>query len=121
MTIEYDDYLKALQDDDILKEQDRVYMIDSIKDILESALSSPFARNIRSRSSDYNFPSLFHNKESDLLNNGVDCEILKVGKDGWQKGKLRVSLNVEFIPDKPEIPVYQSPLDEIYREIQGLQ
>jgi len=30
-------------------------------------------------------------------------------------------MTIEFCPDEPELPVYQSPLDEIYREIQGLQ
>jgi hypothetical protein len=47
--------------------------------------------------------------------------MLKAGTNGWQKGKLKIKVSVEFIPDESETPVYQSPLDEIYREIQGLQ
>jgi hypothetical protein len=55
------------------------------------------------------------------FNEGVDCKMLKAGTNGWQKGKLKTKVSVEFIPDESETPVYQSPLDEIYREIQGLQ
>ena len=57
---------------------------------------------------------------------GIDCKILKPGAKGWQKAKVRISL--EFCPDEPdmeEIPVNsqleisksESPLDEIRRMI----
>ena len=55
------------------------------------------------------------------IEEGLDCEILKLGESSWKKGKVRVKMTIEFCPDEPETPVYQSPLDEIYREIQGLQ
>ncbi len=41
---------------------------------------------------------------------GLNAEVLKVGSFGWKKGKIRVNVTVEFMPDEPE-----SPLDE-YRE-----
>ena len=34
---------------------------------------------------------------------GIDCEALKFGSTGWQKGRIRLSL--EFCPDEPEMPV----------------
>ena len=48
---------------------------------------------------------------------GELCEILKAGSSGWQKGKikLKVNLTLEFIPDEPEIA--QSPLDDLRQEI----
>lgn len=48
---------------------------------------------------------------------GVDCEILKLGAEGWQKGKVRIKLKVslEFCPDEPEIAQPESPLDDIRR------
>jgi KGK domain len=34
---------------------------------------------------------------------GIDCEALRFGSKGWQKGRIRLSL--EFCPDEPEMPV----------------
>lgn len=36
------------------------------------------------------------------LKDGVDCNVLRLGASGWQKGKVRVNISVEFIPE--EIP-----------------
>ena len=48
---------------------------------------------------------------------GESCEILKAGASGWQKGriKLKINLTLEFIPDEPEIE--KSPLDDVRQEI----
>jgi hypothetical protein len=43
--------------------------------------------------------------------------MLKAGTNGWQKGKLKIKVSVEFIPDETELIVE----DELHREIQGLQ
>ncbi|MBR8836585.1 MAG: KGK domain protein [Stigonema ocellatum SAG 48.90 = DSM 106950] len=54
---------------------------------------------------------------------GVDCEVLKVGGKGWQKGKFRITATLQFIPDEPEIEQTpeitqpESPLDDIRRII----
>lgn len=53
---------------------------------------------------------------------GIDCEVLKVGSKGWQKGKVQIEVNknidsqetqtsVKFCPDEPLEP--KSPLDDI--------
>ena len=51
------------------------------------------------------------------LEDGEKCEILKAGSSGWQKGKikLKINLTLEFIPDEPEIE--KSPLDDVRQEI----
>lgn len=41
---------------------------------------------------------------------GVSCEVLKLGSNQWQKGKIKIRVSVEFYPDKPEAK--PSPLDE---------
>ena len=54
-----------------------------------------------------------------LCTQGADSEILKVASNGWKKGKLKINVSLEFIPDEPEIQEkpesteYKSPLDEI--------
>lgn len=35
---------------------------------------------------------------------GIDCEILRLGARGWQKGKARIRVSLDFYPDEPEIP-----------------
>ncbi|MEG5018258.1 MULTISPECIES: KGK domain-containing protein [unclassified Microcoleus] len=33
---------------------------------------------------------------------GVQCNLLKVGSNGWVKGKVRVKIILEFAPDEPD-------------------
>jgi hypothetical protein len=53
---------------------------------------------------------------------GIDCQILKIGSKGWQKGKLQIEVNqsfqsgqtpisIKFCPDEPL--EQKSPLDDI--------
>ena len=55
------------------------------------------------------------------IEDGVDCELLKLGDSQWQKGKIRVKVSVEFLADEPESTDYQSPLDEIRQEMQDFE
>ena len=48
-----------------------------------------------------------------ILEDGVDGEVLKIGAKGWQKGKWRIRVSLEFCPDEPEISQPESPLDDI--------
>ncbi|WP_316787444.1 KGK domain-containing protein [Thermoleptolyngbya oregonensis] len=54
---------------------------------------------------------------------GVECEILKLGSSEWQKGRLKIRVSIEFCPDEPEESKELSeegelsfPLDELRRE-----
>lgn len=49
---------------------------------------------------------------------GEECEILRAGSQGWQKGKIKINVSLEFIPDEPE--VIESPLDDVRQEIDKL-
>src|SRR4028118_81053 len=53
---------------------------------------------------------------------GIDCQLLRIGAKGWQKGKLKIEVNrsfqsgeaqtsIRFGPDEPLEP--KSPLDDI--------
>jgi hypothetical protein len=50
---------------------------------------------------------------------GGECEILRPGSQGWQKGKIRIRLKatLEFCPDEPETNQEGSPLDDIRQMI----
>ncbi|MBD1924658.1 hypothetical protein H6F77_26890 [Microcoleus sp. FACHB-831] len=43
--------------------------------------------------------------------NGINCEVLKFGSDGWQKGKVRISL--EFCPQDTEVEFPEPPTPAI--------
>ncbi|MEM9925728.1 MAG: KGK domain-containing protein [Cyanobacteria bacterium P01_D01_bin.50] len=45
----------------------------------------------------------FQMPEASLFNEGIDCEILKLGARGWKKGKVRIC--VEFCAEEPEYPL----------------
>ena len=57
-----------------------------------------------------------------LFNEGVDCEVLTPGKN-WQKGKVKITISLEFQSDEPEIEVIpensnsESSLDDIRRKL----
>ena len=53
---------------------------------------------------------------------GIDCQVLKVGSKGWEKGKIKIEVSksfqsgqtqacIKFSPDEP--PEQKSPLDDI--------
>jgi hypothetical protein len=53
---------------------------------------------------------------------GINCQVLKIGSKGWQKGKVQIEVNkniksgetqtsIKFCPDEPLEP--KSPLDDI--------
>lgn len=58
------------------------------------------------------------------LGDGIEAEILRLNGKGWQKGKIRIKLTLEFCPDEPELKETaaantepESPLDDLRRMI----
>jgi hypothetical protein len=67
-----------------------------------------------------------NNREAKLFEDGMECEVLRPGADGWKKGKVRFVL--EFCPDEPENNENQeneqldtsqksSPLDDLRKQL----
>jgi len=61
---------------------------------------------------------------------GIDCEVLKLGAKDWQKGKIKIRVSLEFCPNEPdveetsanrqpEISKSESPLDDIRQMMNG--
>lgn len=56
---------------------------------------------------------------------GIDASILRIGSQGWKKGKIKFKITLEFCPDEPEVEEItqisgsenniNSPLDDIRR------
>ncbi len=43
------------------------------------------------------------NQGNKLFDQGVNCEALRFGAKGWQKGRLRARVILEFCLDEPEV------------------
>lgn len=74
------------------------------------------------KSYDSNASSGWGDEKVKWFNEGVNVQVLRYGAPGWQKGRIRIS--VEFCPDEPEVQQtsnqpetseHESPLDEIRR------
>ncbi|MGB2923700.1 MAG: KGK domain-containing protein, partial [Limnothrix sp.] len=48
---------------------------------------------------------------------GYEAEVLDVGGEGWKKGRVKINISIEFIPDHPEEFSQESPLDDIRQSI----
>lgn len=122
MTIEDNVNLKGFSDDDVVSLSSKLYRVENVKISLNKFLQSQDGQ-----SASYNLQQTFKKNgiETDaqmtlfLCTQGADSEILKVASNGWKKGKLKINVSLEFIPDEPEIQEkpesskYESPLDEI--------
>ncbi len=51
------------------------------------------------------------------LEDGIPCRVMRTQQKGWRLGKIRLKVELQFIPDKPiakhSIDTFDSPLDEI--------
>ena len=119
----HNEYLN--NDDDVIAfSADSMCKMSRFKDLIKNCVSSNFSNQlveylekagmqnlkIYSRSNNSTKSYLTNNK---WLTEGKDCEILQVGSNGWKKGKIRLKVSLEFIPDEPEINEIESPLDDI--------
>jgi hypothetical protein len=121
MAIEFNNYVKNLRDDDVISLSGKLYKLGEVKDSINDFIESkeydrmPYYLSEKFRGDKI---QVSHQDSLNLLADGVDSEILRIAANGWKKGKFKIKVVVEFIPDESEIPEYQSPLDEIRREMQ---
>lgn len=133
-------YLQNCGEDDVLSFGTPMFKVGKLKEEVKNLLhehklgeqlSNSFSsQNLRipvgggSRENNYN---PHYNK---WFGDGIICEILKIGAEGWQKGKVKINLQVslEFCPDEPEteeipesdtleISPPESPLDDLRQMI----
>jgi len=59
------------------------------------------------------------NEAMELLTEGIQCRVMTTRQQGWRFGKIRLKIELQFIPDEPltaqNIDHFDSPLDEIRR------
>ena len=84
----------------------RSLVIESFQDLFKNSLANYMNRTISSKC-----------KSHLWFSEGEECEILRAGSQGWEKGKIKLKMNItlEFIPD--ELEETKSPLDDVRQEI----
>lgn len=114
--MEYNNYLKECNNDDVIAFTDKLYKIEviksSVEDFLENAEYNSAAYHLSEKLTNFGI-EINRNIALNLLNEGLDSEVLRIASNGWKKGKLKLKMSLEFIPDEPEISEYESPLDDI--------
>ena len=107
-----DKYLSECDPKDVISfDSEKWVSIRKIKHIIYESFRTHGIDSVTKRVSDFS-----------ILNNikvwfyqGEECEILRAGSSGWQKGKIKINVTLEFIPDELEENV--SPLDNVRQEI----
>lgn len=124
---EHNEYLE--NDDDVIAfSSDSICKIARFKDLIKSFIAHDFPDKLVERLKNSGIQSVeiystskgytkSYKTNNKWLLDGKDCEILQVGSNGWKKGKIRLKLSLEFIPDEPEMNEIESPLDDIRQSI----
>ncbi len=60
--------------------------------------SGEFLKAFKEQLLEYNIGGLTEDKGTWFTDDGIECEVLKFGSSGWQRGRVRI--NLEFCPDE---------------------
>lgn len=122
--MENNKYLQNCDDNDVLAfSSHKVFKLGVFKQAVRSIVSQLPRTIIESLRNKQGVDLPIHNEEYRLIDKGINCEILKIGSNGWQKGKFRIKITLEFCPDepepqeKPQITQSESPLDDLRQMI----
>ncbi|BAY71606.1 KGK domain-containing protein [Anabaena sp. FACHB-709] len=118
--------LSNCSNDDALSVKDKVFKIFHIKEAIKKAFRSKLSEELYILLNSYGISidpggylvgNKFYRYTHKWFDEGVDCEVLKPATKGWQKGRLRIKVTLEFIPDEPPTHESESPLDDLRRMI----
>ena len=129
--MKFNNFINQCKNDDVCSYKNSLFKIGRLKEVIiqvfEAHLFGEFFQYLKERYSvdmipkvknnNYNprHSNLYYDKPSLLFEDGVDFSILRANSQGWQTGKLKINISIEFIPD--ELEKTESPLDEIRQEI----
>ncbi|MBD2344282.1 KGK domain-containing protein [Anabaena subtropica] len=118
--------LSNCNDNDALSVKDKVFKIVQVKEGIKKAFSEQLAQELHNALNSYGISidtggylvgNKFYRYTHKWFDEGVDCEVLKPASKGWQTGKLRIKVTIEFIPDESIVNETESPLDDLRRMI----
>ncbi|BAU66459.1 hypothetical protein STA3757_38640 [Stanieria sp. NIES-3757] len=110
--MELNEFLKQCEDDDVLCWKENLFKFKTIKYAIEYTFIHKIGNKITESLKQHHNINI---SDTNWFENGIPFSILKSGYKGWQKGKLKIKVVLEFEPDEPEKP--ESPLDDIRQDI----
>jgi hypothetical protein len=88
---------------------DKLTSTSKLKDIVDRA----FAQSGIPVIAEYIYRSLSLNYGLTWFEQGEECEILRAGSTGWQKGKIKIKVILEFIPDESSATITDNPRQNV--------
>ena len=123
----FNNYLKECRNDDVFCHQQNLFKVGILKNAIITAFKAAIPNKLQeelaiqklhiqpTRWVDNDRGKKVINQDNNVwFEEGVDFQILRAGSKGWQKGKLKINVTLEFIPDEPE---EKSPLDDVRQEL----
>ncbi|MBU7582026.1 MAG: KGK domain protein [Nostoc sp. TH1S01] len=108
-------YLQECRDDDVISSKEKLFKVGRFRETLNYVFTHRLANIINAAFQERKLPVT---NTQEFLDSGLECEILKIGSQGWQSGKINIKISVEFIPDEQNLMEKESPLDDLRRMIQ---
>jgi hypothetical protein len=103
---------------DVLEFGNETHKLAKLLEKIKAIFLSEFSKNLYHllRQHEINIlPSGRASETETWFDRGVDCEVLKVGATNWQKGKIRLNVSLEFIPDNVEENIWESEVEDVWK------
>ncbi len=110
MAMEENNILPECCDDDVVSFRGKLFKVSELRKMMGHAMTEQNQLN-------YTLSNALRQKGLELaltdtkefLNQGVRGELLKITGKGWEKGKIKMKISLEFIPDVPGEAQLSSP------------
>jgi KGK domain len=91
-------YLEDFGDEDLIsfESKEKIHRVSKLKSICQKSLdkNGRTAQGLNASLSELNLTA------PDWMDEGVECEILKLGDGQWSKGRIKIRVVVDFYPDQ---------------------
>jgi hypothetical protein len=100
MAMEENNILPECCDDDVVSFRGKLFKVSELREIMghamtqQNQLSQTLSHALRQKGLEL---ALTDTKE--FLNQGLSGELLKITGKGWEKGKIKMKISLEFVPD----------------------
>ncbi|MEG3903729.1 KGK domain-containing protein [Microcoleus sp. B4b_D2] len=129
-------FLENYGNDDVFSFGSTIFKVGRLREVMRSSVVSKLESAVQELSktqllqintNEYN-QQFNRSQQQQWFGNGINCEALKIGAKGWQKGKVKIRVILEFCPDEPEVEEKpennesetskpESPLDDLRRQL----
>ncbi|MCT7982771.1 hypothetical protein NG796_05625 [Laspinema sp. A4] len=101
--MEENNILPECSDDDVVSFRGKLFKVSQLRTMMGHAMTEQNQLNhTLSNALKQTGLELGLTDTKEFLNQGVKGELLKITGKGWEKGKIKMKISLEFIPDVPE-------------------